>query len=422
LLFSNVLYSQTAQEYLKNGLALKQSGNIDGAIKMLEKAIGANHSYADAYFELGVLYQSKKTPGALKSAEEMFIAAKRYGKDDVQCFRALALLYEDRFMIPVAKTMWENVLKIDPKNKDALLGLARLYAKDADSERWRKVIRQGSETEDTKIEYDDKNIYEYVIKYGSELLTVKDLYNYRDEALDPLLYDKFVASKDSIAEMFNKKLLKLDPENRDALYQLGLLYFNKSVYKSCRGTNWRNPSGGYVQDSTYLPKFARLFEQLVEKRPDDKNGHLFLGLAYHRMHEYDKAFEEFITARDLMRVEERVVFNDISVLHQGALSDTSASISKGNPVQFWYQRDPVYLTPYNERELEHYARVAEANLRFSIPRKDIEGWKTVQGKLFIKYGPPQSKMVYSDVSTMDFQNNLWSYDKFSFVFEDMVMS
>lgn len=55
---------------------------------------------------------------------------------------------------------------------------------------------------------------------------------------------------------------------------------------------------------------------------------------------------------------------------------------------FWKERDPLNLTPYNERLLEHYTRIAYSNLRFGIPKLNITGWKTDRGTVVIRYGVP----------------------------------
>jgi len=458
LLFSNVLYSQTAQEYLKNGLALKQSGNIDGAIKMLEKAVTVDKKFAQAYYELGYLYKSKETPASLATAEEMILEARKNGFNQQKCYEALALISEDRTMYSTARDMWGKVLEKDSANTIALLGIARAYAKEADENRCRIDRPTGIITilpyaypDPGAISVDDKNyfIYNY-IKYPAlfGIKTIKDFYLDKPFRLDPIRWDDFVNQLDSYAEAYNKKVLKKEPENRDALYQLGLLYFSKMVFintageedrssnttaqkaASTKGFDPQSPKSdviGYVQDTLYLNKFIQLFETLVENHPDDKDGHLFLGLGHHRNGDYEQAFEEYKTASGLMSEKEREVFSDISLLRTGAFSDSAGSGRSNEDVEkYWYRRDPVYLTPYNERELEHYSRVAEANLRFSIPRLGTEGWNTLQGKIWIKYGPPKAYRKWKDTEiyesiprglfppkTLDF----WSYDKFSFVLE-----
>ena len=55
-------------------------------------------------------------------------------------------------------------------------------------------------------------------------------------------------------------------------------------------------------------------------------------------------------------------------------------------VRFWRKRDPLYLTAFSERRMEHYGRVAYANLRYGQRLKGIPGWQTDRGKAYIKFG------------------------------------
>lgn len=55
---------------------------------------------------------------------------------------------------------------------------------------------------------------------------------------------------------------------------------------------------------------------------------------------------------------------------------------------FWLRRDPTPDTPENEYKEEHYRRIAYANEYFS---SGVPGWKTDRGRIYIMYGPPDSK-------------------------------
>ncbi|KPK91636.1 hypothetical protein AMJ80_07160, partial [bacterium SM23_31] len=126
----STLHAQTAQEYYNQGIELKKQNKIDEAIKAFNKAVEKDKTFAEAYYELALAYQSKKTYGSLKRAEDAILAAKKYGDDDVKYLSALALIYEDRLMFPEAKYTWERVQKIDPDNPEAYAGIARYYANE----------------------------------------------------------------------------------------------------------------------------------------------------------------------------------------------------------------------------------------------------------------------------------------------------
>src|SRR5262249_32289594 len=54
---------------------------------------------------------------------------------------------------------------------------------------------------------------------------------------------------------------------------------------------------------------------------------------------------------------------------------------------FWLRRAPDPDTPENEYRDEHFRRIAYANEHYS---SGIAGSKTDRGKVYIKYGPPDS--------------------------------
>jgi len=425
----STLHAQTAQEYYNQGLELKKQNQIDAAIEALKKAVEKDKKFAEAYYELALLYQSKKTPASLKRAEEAMLAAKKHGSDDVKYLSALALIYEDQNMQPVAKTTWERVQKIEPENIDAFAFFARMHAREINNNKYRADPYATNEHADlpsfleSKHYFYDKNLVDYEIKYAGSMFTQKELeLGKKFELMPPIRWDEFVEYDDSLARMYNDKILALNPTDRDALYRQGLLYYDRVSYQSAYDSD--DLYDGFYPSTEHIDKFVQLFTDLIENHPDDKDGHLFLGLAYHRMNEYEKAGEHFTIAKNLMSSEERAVFENIGYLKVGGLEETEIHTAESDTSKFWHQRDPLYLTSYNERELEHYSRVAEANLRFSVPRKDIEGWQTEQGKIFIKYGSPKNRVWYKALEVRqrgsDIENftwDYWHYDNFAFVFD-----
>ncbi|KPK95937.1 hypothetical protein AMJ80_02780 [bacterium SM23_31] len=438
----STLHAQTAQEYYKQGIELKKQNQIDEAIEAFQKAVEKDSKFAEAYYELALVYQSKKTPAALKRAEDAILAAKKYGSDDVKYLSALALIYEDRLMFSETKTTWERVLEIDPENIEALAGMARFYAREEKNDRYRVEYdlewKKHIEPEILKLIQDDvanyaidapllwdKNMLEYLGNSMGVFITPKTLENFLAlVGVGEVRWDEFAAVDDSMARSFNERILEINPDDRDALYRQGLLYFDKVKFQE--RVYYEQEVSGYIPDSEHLVNFAKLFEKQIINHPEDKDGHLFLGLAYHRMHDYDKAFEQYETAKGLMSDEERYVFSNVGYLKVGGLKETEIQSIDSDTSKFWYQRDPLFLTPYNERQLEHYSRVAEANLRFSVPREEVEGWKTDRGKIFIKYGMPETRKVFVDNDQWEhfqefedkfFKYDLWYFDDFSFSFE-----
>ena len=55
----------------------------------------------------------------------------------------------------------------------------------------------------------------------------------------------------------------------------------------------------------------------------------------------------------------------------------------------WSLSDPLYLTPANERRVQHYARMALADIAFSDPDQALLGRDTQAGMLVLRYGWPK---------------------------------
>ncbi len=165
-----------------------------------------------------------------------------------------------------------------------------------------------------------------------------------------------------------------------------------------------------------------LFKRLLRQFPDDKDAFLFCGLGYHMLGEMDVAYDYYRRAIERMTVEERSLMESVDIIaskeetrrmaqavtidHNGSEIWTNDSVES-----FWRKQDPLFLTEFNERKMEHYGRVAYANLRFSRPFKGIMGWQTDPGKAFIKFG----RYIGRDVFT---NWKVWNYGKFRIWFEN----
>ena len=162
---------------------------------------------------------------------------------------------------------------------------------------------------------------------------------------------------------------------------------------------------------------------------------LFVGLGYHTGGFPEKAWDFYVRALDMMGAEERSIIESVDVVADEeertriAKADTQAQESRGEWVEsvererFWLKQDPLLLTESNERRMEHYRRVAYANLRFGKPRQGIAGWRTPMGRVYIKYGDPLGRTVTRPEvdqrgRTVQAHMELWAYEGFSFRFRN----
>src|SRR5690606_35079851 len=121
----------------------------------------------------------------------------------------------------------------------------------------------------------------------------------------------------------------------------------------------------------------------------------------------------------------------------------------GFAARYCTSQNPRHLTPYNERKLEHYARLVYADLPYSAPDIGLRGWETQRGAILVRYCPPLSEVTVTGqfgemlnafgfnaeasrlesgrrfgerFDMIDRSNlfNIWDYGDFRFVFEDPI--
>ncbi|MFC1731479.1 GWxTD domain-containing protein, partial [candidate division KSB1 bacterium] len=213
---------------------------------------------------------------------------------------------------------------------------------------------------------------------------------------------------------FNERIIALYPDNRDALHRKGILYYDENDFET----------------------FIGLFEEVITRNEYDKDAHLFLGLGYARTGDYEKSHNHYATAVSLMEPEERKIFESIDFISGDFERDRwneTKVIQNVDTTGFWGRKDPLFMTEFNERRQEHYGRIAEANLKFSVPSKNIAGWQTDRGRIWIRYGKPMRRMTYL-MPEFDYHGvtgakypfehtwQNWYYKDYTFIFTDMMNS
>lgn len=201
------------------------------------------------------------------------------------------------------------------------------------------------------------------------------------------------------AESF-EKALQFKRDHRDAIVHLGQLYFEIQNYDRMR----------------------MVFEYAVKIDPSDAEARCFLAMAYYYLGRQDLAEEHYAHAMTLMTSDDRQVYNSIEHILPEEQREMFSRLKGDERTNFetayWKFRDPMYLTVSNERKLEQYNRITYANLRYGVPKKNLPGWRTEKGRIFIRYGKPVvSYKVQPDERILGGSEN-WQYDNFFFHFTD----
>ena len=94
-----------ARDYRREGLKQQSLGNLEGAVGLYQKAIQLDPSYAVAYNDLGIIYETLADP---PRAEEHYLKALKFDSNLLSAYSNLALLYENKRDLDKAFFYWEK--------------------------------------------------------------------------------------------------------------------------------------------------------------------------------------------------------------------------------------------------------------------------------------------------------------------------
>ena len=334
---NNTAKQAEALSYFEKGEALVQQGDTTRAIHQFREALRLNHRLSSAYHRLAQLHIGLGTLEDRAQAQQYLDGALYYESKNEEYLYTQLKLYLMIGFDGAAERVLKKLLKSDLKNAEAYFYLGYLEEKQ-----WLKY-------------HDMINPQKNDIVFSFKNLVKNDIKG---------------------AVKYYRKAIECDPRFSDAYFRLALLYY----------------------EIDELDPMISLLLEAIDHKSDDKNYYLFLGLAFHKMKLYQEAAEEFGKAKLLMSPEELDLFESVDLVAtpKQIKSVRYASIDKMDAFEnaFWRSKDPLFLTETNERKLEHYSRVAYANLRFSKPSlkgvsEGVEGWNSDMGKVYIRYGPPR---------------------------------
>lgn len=334
-----------------------------------------------------------------------------------EAFHALGRAYIEHETIDgrnLAQAALERAVQLTPRNLDYRYTLAQLYlrrgATGAAASEFHTMIKINPA--------DARPYYQLALFKEDDMLRDRDRVNVHKGADVIISFHEF-AEKD-LAEA--KKLLRTavarDPKMAEARCRLAALYYEERQYEEMAGVLEK----GIAHHAT-----ADLF--------------LFLGLARQQLGRIGAAMAAYEQALQMMPAADRELFYSLqTVLAPASLTayeSTPDSLKPQYHERYWKARDPLLLTTVNERLLEHFGRVAYANLRFSLPDKKIAGWKTDRGKTLIRFGNHRTNLrkgtYFDSLTTYHYDSTyyqlrfnpsveVWNYGDFSIRFADPAMN
>ena len=167
---------------------------------------------------------------------------------------------------------------------------------------------------------------------------------------------------------------------------------------------------------------VRELDRIAAVASADPRTHLFRGMVLHRSGHDDEAAAAFDRALALLPPTDRRQFQDVAHLLPAAGRESYDRVSETRRAAvsnaFFATADPLLLTPSEELRLEHYARLAWAELWFGAPEAGLRGWETDRGRIFLRYGAPALRIQYRPAALTPERVAIWSYgpDGPNFVF------
>lgn len=168
-----------------------------------------------------------------------------------------------------------------------------------------------------------------------------------------------------------RKALEIDPRRRPVYDEMMEIFVLK---------------GEWEEAITMLDEMYRFF-------PEDPDLWRYLGITNYRLGDMTAADHAFSTAFEYMTDDEVKAYHDLHLFLTREEEDLYQTDPTAFAARFWTSQDPRFLTPYNERKLEHYFRLTYADLLYGSADLGLRGWDTERGQILARYGPPLSDVV-----------------------------
>jgi len=280
LIFFSAVFNLSAQyesvdletqtiEYCKKGWNLLKEGKMDEAILNYKKAIELNPSFAQAYGDLGIIFEVK---GQMEKAEEMYLKAIEAAPDYLNSYSNVALLYEKQADYAKAIFYWKKRLDLS-ESGDPYAEVARKRLEEL-----MRLHPQESVPLESEYVMPSKKITE-TKSDNTELITqlnkLKDLNGQLKAKVAGLenlsqraeLIGKDVSKLNNTIEVKNQELITLKNENKDLQEKL-VSYEGSSIKEAAKLKELNNQVESLDQNSAALNKENEALREKVKSNEE----------------------------------------------------------------------------------------------------------------------------------------------------------
>jgi len=310
----------------------------------------------------------------------------------------------------------KRALENDPDNINFIIDLGKFYHDHNDPYKAVNLFEKAKE-----LEPDNPKIHYY-------LALAKDKKGLTDEAqesankaleIDPSFekaknFLNVVNERQIIFTRAEPDLILYEPKYFDEALEIDESY--AEIYFSLGYRNFHEENFDKAKD---------IFKKIADKAEGHVKSIVFLWMCYQIKGEYEKSRDLFDTYRETLgnsynfiwQISEMMLPEQDKKKYNSLPEEKKAEFLK----KFWKARDPLFASSENEREIEHYKRIAYAMTTFS---QDGIKWDR-RGEVWIRFGkpshieeiaiPPRQIWVYEDLGlTLKFAKFGDRYELFDF--------
>ena len=281
------------------------SGSYDEVITKLEGATALDSNFAEAWYNLGVIYEDL---GKYDKAENSFSRAVRANPKLTEASASLGRIYVLRGNTAQAKSFFNDQLARDPKNKDIRNKLAEIY-------RLEKNYNGALEQIKAALFIDPDNVEAY-------------------KTLALVFMDQ---GKPDMAKMTCANALKIDPENASIYNNLGLIYlkqgdtplaaaqFSKSLEKDAGFAPALANLGAIALDHKDYNLAAECYGKLAKIKPSNWQALNAYAVALRGLGKNEEAKDLYMKVHSLDKSNHEVSFN-LGILYQRGFKDPKTAL------------------------------------------------------------------------------------------------
>jgi tetratricopeptide (TPR) repeat protein len=295
------------------GNSYSEIGDIEMAVKALERAVQINPLLAESHTNLGNMYLKQKR---VDEAITEYVAALKIQDNDAKMHNNLGNAYLQKKWYNDAIGQYTRATKLDPDFADAYINMSAAHIKAGDLSMAEFTLKRAItlKPKDSRAYNQLGNVYYQMKYYDMAILRYEKALSLKIDSADAyyglgLCYNGLDRVEDEIKAY--KKALKIDPSMMAALMNLGNTYFGLKQYdkaveqyqKAIRYEPANNRAhyniGAAYSNSDRFEQAVAAYEKAVQLDPKMADAHNGLAFAYYRLEDYQAAWRHIKIAEEL---------------------------------------------------------------------------------------------------------------------------